>query len=436
MRPAASCCLWVWVLLLSPAAPTALRPWGPEGIDVTEHTDVPPEFTSGEEFRSFDLKEVHRRFEAEPGLPLLVRLWEQLQFGNETFDTCRMKHHENDTRPLPLCITPDRLRVPDHWVTFDGFLRAPRSFPFPCRERFSYGCPFLDGLGFKNIADRVWETVSFVFGGRAQNERFHVQDLPNRSLVYWNIGIYTGQRGTDLAALRRLLPQIPSHFFIVHHNSDNPRFPDWLLEEPKILKIFVIDVPTNVSHPKIVVIPLGLNPQKRERVVRQLMAGIENASHVQPADFMMVKGFTLGRGHSRHSKGLPRKENRKRWLRHIAPLFNTTLRRATTEHIDPSDYYSLMRHHQYVLSLPGTGMDCFRTWEALYAGRVPVVSDWLHHSVYHELPVVRTELKNLTVLELEDAWRRFSRPAARYNVGRLWMQWWMARILQEAVMVP
>ena len=119
-------------------------------------------------------------------------------------------------------------------VTFDQFQKVQRPFPFPCRVRYSLGCPFLDGLGFKVIADRVWETVSFVFGGKNQNTRFDVKNLPNRSLVYWNIGVYQGSHGTDLAALKRYLPKIEAHFFIVHHNSDNPRFPQWLLEEPKV----------------------------------------------------------------------------------------------------------------------------------------------------------------------------------------------------------
>jgi hypothetical protein len=39
----------------------------------------------------------------------------------------------------------------------------------------------------------------------------------------------------------------------------------------------------------------------------------------------------------------------------------------------PTKYRELLRQSQFVLSPPGNGADCHRTWEALYMGAVPIV---------------------------------------------------------------
>jgi hypothetical protein len=41
--------------------------------------------------------------------------------------------------------------------------------------------------------------------------------------------------------------------------------------------------------------------------------------------------------------------------------------------LSPSIYRSLVRKSQFVISPPGNGSDCHRTWEAIYLGAVPIV---------------------------------------------------------------
>ena len=49
-----------------------------------------------------------------------------------------------------------------------------------------------------------------------------------------------------------------------------------------------------------------------------------------------------------------------------------------TEFLSPKDYRNLVVNSKYVLSPPGSGTDCHRTWEALYLGAFPIVlrSSW------------------------------------------------------------
>jgi hypothetical protein len=52
-------------------------------------------------------------------------------------------------------------------------------------------------------------------------------------------------------------------------------------------------------------------------------------------------------------------------------------------------YYINIKEHQFTLSPPGNGLDCHRTWEILYLGRIPILKN-IHtlKKLYSDLPVV------------------------------------------------
>ena len=56
--------------------------------------------------------------------------------------------------------------------------------------------------------------------------------------------------------------------------------------------------------------------------------------------------------------------------------------------LKPRDYRILVSNHQFVLSPPGNGFDCHRTWEAMYLGAIPVVlKDYLHPQLVSDFPI-------------------------------------------------
>src|ERR1700722_11865528 len=52
------------------------------------------------------------------------------------------------------------------------------------------------------------------------------------------------------------------------------------------------------------------------------------------------------------------------------------------------DYLVDLAHSKFVLSPQGNGLDCHRTWEALYMGCIPIVKNSLLNDLYEDLPVV------------------------------------------------
>ena len=52
------------------------------------------------------------------------------------------------------------------------------------------------------------------------------------------------------------------------------------------------------------------------------------------------------------------------------------------------DYIQDLKNYKFALCLPGVGIDCIRTWEALTLGVIPIVINSSINVLYEDLPVV------------------------------------------------
>ena len=86
-----------------------------------------------------------------------------------------------------------------------------------------------------------------------------------------------------------------------------------------------------------------------------------------------------------------------------------------------------MQHSKFVLSPRGFGIDCHRTWEALYAGSIPVVESCGIDQVYEGLPVIIVD--DLRKVTLEDLDREYELMKTReYDLDRLFVDYWLKKI--------
>jgi|694.fasta_scaffold00093_56 hypothetical protein len=54
-----------------------------------------------------------------------------------------------------------------------------------------------------------------------------------------------------------------------------------------------------------------------------------------------------------------------------------------------NSYYTNIKEHEFILSPPGNGLDCHRTWEILYLGRIPILKNiGSLKKLYSNLPVI------------------------------------------------
>lgn len=91
-------------------------------------------------------------------------------------------------------------------------------------------------------------------------------------------------------------------------------------------------------------------------------------------------------------------------------------------------YLNDLAHSKFVLSPPGNGYDCHRTWESLYMGTFPIVkSSVAMDSLYEGLPVIIiSDWKSITKEFLEETYQTMLKK--EYNLTKLYADYWIGMI--------
>eukprot|EP00747_Dinoflagellata_sp_TGD_P180007 gnl/TRDRNA2_/TRDRNA2_31751_c0_seq1.p1 gnl/TRDRNA2_/TRDRNA2_31751_c0~~gnl/TRDRNA2_/TRDRNA2_31751_c0_seq1.p1 ORF type:complete len:355 (-),score=45.97 gnl/TRDRNA2_/TRDRNA2_31751_c0_seq1:45-1109(-) len=97
-------------------------------------------------------------------------------------------------------------------------------------------------------------------------------------------------------------------------------------------------------------------------------------------------------------------------------------------------FYRLLMRFRFVLSPPGAGWDCYRTWEALYFGTIPIIlkSGTVFDRMYENLPVLLVDdLNQVTEKLLEDTWNTYA--TRSFQMEKLSADYWINRISRIAM---
>ena len=74
--------------------------------------------------------------------------------------------------------------------------------------------------------------------------------------------------------------------------------------------------------------------------------------------------------------------------RHVLNLFRTEDWCTHKERVSWQEYYQDIASHKFVFSPRGNGVDCHRTWEALYLRTIPIVRSSINMSHFSDLPIL------------------------------------------------
>jgi len=96
------------------------------------------------------------------------------------------------------------------------------------------------------------------------------------------------------------------------------------------------------------------------------------------------------------------------------------------ETTDPS-FYQLLSRYKFILSPRGAGLDCHRTWEAMYVGTIPIVLSSSIDSIYEGLPVlIIKSWDEITESFLERKYKELMDKEC--DVSKMFMEYWTSRI--------
>lgn len=94
-----------------------------------------------------------------------------------------------------------------------------------------------------------------------------------------------------------------------------------------------------------------------------------------------------------------------------------------------TDYINELSHYKFCLSLPGKGLDCYRTWEALSIGVIPLVISTNLDPLYENLPVlIVSDFSIVTEEFLQTKYQEMCSKIDTYDWEKLSTSYWIHKI--------
>jgi len=179
---------------------------------------------------------------------------------------------------------------------------------------------------------------------------------------------------TDLLEnfIRFIHPKIRHPYVLVTHNSDLPITKNFsfFIESSKLLAWFGQNC--EFDHPKLHPVPIGLaNPEWSHGNLSLWSKYLDSA----PSDrsFKVYVNFNPDT-HPRRKEILKKIDGNSLYC--------------ISESKDLEGYIEDLKNFQFVLSPRGNGLDCHRTWEALYMGAIPILETSSLDPLFDDLPVI------------------------------------------------
>ena len=283
------------------------------------------------------------------------------------------------------------------------WLKAPRDLETISRSllrkvggldnRSSY--PFLSGDTFKYMCNLIIEgqikEVGHDFGALQELQgRLFVQAEPSLIRIFVN-ACKSGFRFSDVD-------------LIIHNGDVIPNVEQMLILSSSFKKIYSVNWlgDASVASP----IPIGLENRDKRRngVPGDYLKEIEKGlPPLGQREISLLVAFSLHTNLKERSMALE-------FARGISGV------KIVTEPITPKQYRNLVLQSQFVLSPPGNGPDCHRTWEALYLGATPIVHRNSWPFLWHDIPVLVVdswgeidEKIKIGPLSSNDSWKELHR---------------------------
>ena len=98
-----------------------------------------------------------------------------------------------------------------------------------------------------------------------------------------------------------------------------------------------------------------------------------------------------------------------------------------TSNLSLEHFYLDLASHKFVISPRGNGIDCHRTWEALYLKTIPIVKRSSAMSYFEDLPIYFVDdWSEITEESLNIFYQNTL--ATEYNLGKIKISWWYNKI--------
>jgi hypothetical protein len=207
-------------------------------------------------------------------------------------------------------------------------------------------------------------------------------------------------------------PRIKVPYFVLTHGEYLDKFKEKYvkyLKDDKILAWFTIHPCDMPDHERIIPIPLGIvqqdNLYKRRTQVHKKFMNLRKG----PKKKMVYMNFTEWH--------MPFRTKIKNYFKDEPFVTHR-------ERCEFNEFISELGKHKFVLSPPGLGPDCYRVWESLLVGTIPIVQHSHMDEMYEGLPVLFIDdWKEVTEKFLNKKYKEIT--SKTYSQEKLYMEYWI-----------
>ena len=272
---------------------------------------------------------------------------------------------------------------------------------------------FICGRKFQMVADLV-----YIRSKPLDLEK--LKELKTGSIIYCK---------TDLCLpLFNHLKECNNKYILISHSSDTSVDFNMFRNKPNcIVKWFALNV--NYYHPDLICLPLGFENDEGEDKGRFTDFGIlsKNIVSFDNINNNLDKRI-LNRVYCNFTmSGSPKR--RAAYRKPAVEALNKNDIGAWFTGLNYERYCYTMKRYKFVASPRGMGIDCYRTWEALSFGCIPIVSKHFMYDSYN-LPIIQVEDWRV----IDTKWLKLKYEeylGGIYDYRMLDMGYWYGRIIAE-----
>lgn len=225
---------------------------------------------------------------------------------------------------------------------------------------------------------------------------------------------------------------ITKPFILIIVETDKFNLTDRMLNNPLLKHIYCWNKP--FAHPKITALPIGLNYSRQYNIIENYLSEKKEVKNKQ----LLCINFSP---QTNKIRSILIRKAKKEWkdfcqIFKTIPNSKTYLKKSHIEgqiniNVTNPLYYHLINKYKFILSPPGAGEDCHRTWEALYIGCIPIVISSSINELYENLPIlvidkwsdITEDFLNKKYIEITE-----KKEQGMYNMDKLYMKYWIDKI--------
>lgn len=240
---------------------------------------------------------------------------------------------------------------------------------------------------------------------------FNPQEIQRGSTVFVNSSFVKD-------FFEKIHPKIKYPYILITHVYDWDMPGSFLkyLDDPKLHAWFTIN-PSLYEHPKLFPIPIGILQQPFVNTQKyKIKRTINRIKQTSVKKNLLYMNFNFNNLAERYQ---------------IYNMFNNKhfcFKSDSNKQFD--DYLKEMAQSKFVLSPRGGGLDCYRTWEALLVGSIPIVKHSNLDCLYKDLPILIIDSwEDITEEFLNTKYKEII--SKNYKIEKLFMGYWLKQILQQ-----